>query len=64
MGASLLGPLVARRIAAAKSGDVIIAHVNQPGRAAGAGLVEGLQALKAAGVTFVRLNDVVAQEDD
>ncbi|MDP3897400.1 MAG: polysaccharide deacetylase family protein [Mesorhizobium sp.] len=61
-GGALLGAAaVERRIAAARDGDVILAHINQPGRAAGAGLVRGLIRLKASGVRFVRLKD--ADED-
>lgn len=60
-GGSLLGAATTeKRVARAKDGDVIIAHINQPAHAAGAGLVKGLLALKARGVTFVRLED--AQE--
>lgn len=63
MGASLMGAMVAKRVAAAKSGDVIIAHMNQPGRAAGEGLAEGVRSLKEAGVRFVRLNEVETRAD-
>lgn len=56
-GASLGAGAVRARIAAADDGAVIIAHVNQPGRSAGAGVAEGLRALKARGVGFVRLSD-------
>ncbi|PDQ18568.1 polysaccharide deacetylase [Mesorhizobium sanjuanii] len=57
-GGSLLGAKeTARRIAAAKDGDVIIAHINQPTHAAGEGVVQGLLALKAKGLTFVRLDE-------
>lgn len=57
-GGSLLSAgATERRVAAAKDGDVLIAHINQPSHAAGAGLVKGLLALKAKGVTFVRLDD-------
>jgi peptidoglycan/xylan/chitin deacetylase (PgdA/CDA1 family) len=57
-GGSLLGASeTARRVAAAKDGDVIIAHINQPTHAAGQGLVKGLLALKGKGMTFVRLED-------
>jgi peptidoglycan/xylan/chitin deacetylase (PgdA/CDA1 family) len=57
-GGSLLGAAVTeKRVAKAKDGDVIIAHINQPTHAAGAGLVKGLLELKARGVTFVRLQD-------
>lgn len=59
-GGSLLGAKeTERRVAAAKDGDVIIAHINQPGHAAGGGLVKGLLALKARGATFVRLEDAL-----
>lgn len=57
-GASLLAPTVARRIAAARDGDVIISHINQPTRSAGEGVAEGVLALKAKGMNFVRLKDV------
>lgn len=57
MGAALPETIVAARIAAARSGDVIIAHVNQPTRSAGAGVVAGIKALKAAGWRFVRLDE-------
>ncbi|MEI9412504.1 polysaccharide deacetylase family protein [Mesorhizobium salmacidum] len=57
-GGSLLGAKeTARRIAAAKDGDVIISHINQPTHAAGEGVVQGLLALKDKGMTFVRLDD-------
>ncbi len=57
-GGSLLSAReTARRVAAARDGDVIIAHINQPTHAAGEGLVKGLLELKARGVTFVRLDD-------
>ena len=58
MGASLSAKTVARRMAAARSGDVIIAHINQPHRPAGAGVVEGILALQQSGTRFVRLEDV------
>lgn len=60
-GGSLLGAATTeKRVASARDGDVIIAHINQPTHAAGVGLVKGLLDLKAKGVTFVRLED--AQE--
>jgi peptidoglycan/xylan/chitin deacetylase (PgdA/CDA1 family) len=62
MGASLLAGQVEKRISAAKDGDVIIAHVNQPTRVAGEGVVKGILALKQKGFRFVRLEDV--QETD
>jgi peptidoglycan/xylan/chitin deacetylase (PgdA/CDA1 family) len=56
-GARLGTAATARRIEAAHDGDVIIAHVNQPARPAGEGVVEGVLALKARGFRFVRLED-------
>ncbi len=64
-GGSLLGATeVARRLASAKDGDVIIAHINQPKHAAGEGVVKGLLALKEKGYTFVRLNDAETEGSD
>ncbi|HVK91680.1 MAG TPA: polysaccharide deacetylase family protein [Mycoplana sp.] len=58
---SLLGAKAAeRRIALARDGDVVIAHINQPAHAAGAGVAKGIMALKAKGVRFVRLADTDA----
>lgn len=59
-GASLPAATVARRIAAAKDGDVIIAHINQPKRASGAGVAEGILALKKQHVQFRLLKDMPA----
>ncbi len=57
-GGSLLGAAVAeKKIAAAKDGDVVIAHINQPTHAAGEGVARALLALKKRGVEFVRLQD-------
>ncbi|WP_244490992.1 polysaccharide deacetylase family protein [Paramesorhizobium deserti] len=61
-GATLLAPMVEKRIAAARDGDVIIAHINQPTRSAGEGVVKGILALKAKGMRFVRLNDVQSSQ--
>lgn len=61
MGASLPAATVAKRIAAARSGDVIIAHINQPGHPAGLGVVEGIRHLAASGTVFVKLDDVQTQ---
>lgn len=54
-GASLPAAMVARRLEAAKDGDVTEGHINQPRRASGAGIAEGLVALQAAGARFVGL---------
>jgi peptidoglycan/xylan/chitin deacetylase (PgdA/CDA1 family) len=57
-GGARLGETATRQnIAGAQDGDVIIAHVNQPTRPAGAGVVAGVLALKARGFVFVRLED-------
>ena len=55
-GASLPAASVAHRMASAVSGDVIIAHVNQPLRPSGAGVAAGVTALHAAGSVFARLD--------
>lgn len=54
-GATLPAAAVVKRMAAAKDGDVIIAHVNKPDRPSGAGVVQGMLALKAKGYLFVKL---------
>lgn len=58
IGASVSSEVAKARIAAAKSGDVIISHINQPKRPAGAGVIEGILALAAQGFDFVHLDDV------
>jgi peptidoglycan/xylan/chitin deacetylase (PgdA/CDA1 family) len=55
MGASLPAESVAARIRMARDGDVIIAHVNQPFRPSGAGVVAGVRHLLDQGTRFVRL---------
>jgi len=55
-GASLPAARVAQRMAAARSGDIIVAHLNQPLRPSGLGVVEGLRALQRQGTMFVRLD--------
>lgn len=62
-GASLPANAVQKRIAGAKDGDVIIAHINQPSHAAGAGVARGIVDLKNKGYRFVRLNDVETDAD-
>ena len=55
-GASASANTTASRISAAVDGDVIIAHINQPNRASGSGVVEGILNLREKGFTFVRLD--------
>ncbi len=57
-GASLPAARVAARMADARRGDVIVAHLNQPLRPSGQGVVEGLRALQRQGTNFVRLDHV------
>ena len=61
-GASLPASRVAARLQAAKSGDVIVAHINQPLRPSGAGVVEGLRVLQRQGTRFVRLDEAETTE--
>jgi peptidoglycan/xylan/chitin deacetylase (PgdA/CDA1 family) len=55
-GASLAAAAVAARIGAASRGEIIIAHVNQPRRASGAGVAAGIRALHHRGASFLRLD--------
>ena len=61
-GAILSARSARARIGRAKDGDVIIAHINQPRRPAGAGVVEGLIDLKRRGAHFFRLGDIATTE--
>ena len=64
-GGSLLGAGVTeKRIGAAKDGDVVIAHINQPTHAAGEGVAKALLSLKRRGVEFVRLSEAEDLGDD
>ncbi|KQV63783.1 polysaccharide deacetylase family protein [Rhizobium sp. Root1220] len=64
-GGSLLGAAVTeKRIAAARDGDVVISHINQPTHAAGEGVARAILDLKAKGTDFVRLQDVMDTGDD
>lgn len=58
-GASFSTPHAAFVIGNAKDGDVIVAHINQLTKPAGAGVVEGILKLKAAGFIFLRMEDGV-----
>lgn len=63
-GASLSAASVARRMADAQNGDVMIAHINQPRRSSGEGVAAGIAALRQAGVTFTRLDQTKATTND
>lgn len=62
-GASGSADAVEKSFLSAKDGDVIIAHMNQPTRPAGEGVVAGVLALKQKGYRFVRLDEVAITED-
>jgi peptidoglycan/xylan/chitin deacetylase (PgdA/CDA1 family) len=57
-GASLPARAVAARIAAAVSGAVIVAHINQPRRSSGLGVAAGVEALRRRGARFLRLDEL------
>lgn len=57
VGASLPAETVFRRISAARSGDVIISHINQPNRPSGAGVAKGIAYLLDHGFHFVKLSE-------
>lgn len=57
-GGGLLGTAATmRRMATARDGDVLLAHLNRPGRPAGLGVVNGILRLKAKGYRFVKLSN-------
>lgn len=58
-GASASTTLAEKRMNLAKGGDVIIAHVNQPDRPAGAGIAQGLIDLKKRGFIFLKLDEAL-----
>ncbi|MFI4949398.1 MAG: polysaccharide deacetylase family protein [Alphaproteobacteria bacterium] len=59
-GASLPARSVADRIANATNGEVIVAHINQPGRPSGLGVVGGIRELQRRGASFLRLDQLAA----
>ncbi len=63
-GATLLPGLTEKRISAAHNGDVILAHINQPSHASGAGVIKGILDLKQKHIRFVRLSDVPSEGSD
>jgi peptidoglycan/xylan/chitin deacetylase (PgdA/CDA1 family) len=56
-GASYSSAKAAQVIGAARDGDVIVAHINQPNKPAGIGVVQGILKLKAEGFAFLTLED-------
>jgi peptidoglycan/xylan/chitin deacetylase (PgdA/CDA1 family) len=63
LGASLGAEAVAARLAALGPGGVALAHLNQPRRAAGEGVMAGVARLRAAGATFVTLGGLEPERD-
>ncbi|WP_294913795.1 polysaccharide deacetylase family protein [Sulfuricurvum sp. UBA5598] len=57
-GATLGAEEVARRIKNARSGDIVIAHMNHPESGTRQGIIDAVSSLRAAGFEFVRLSDV------
>ncbi len=62
-GASASAQTTATRISNAVDGDVIIAHINQPNRRSGPGVVAGILALREKGFHFVRLDETEVLAD-
>jgi peptidoglycan/xylan/chitin deacetylase (PgdA/CDA1 family) len=55
-GAHLSGKASYNRMMAARDGDVLLLHINQPHRSAGQGVAEAIRDLKRKGYRFVRLD--------
>ncbi len=57
-GASLPAATVERRVSAARDGEVVIGHINQPHRPAGAGFARAITTLAGQGVEWVTLDEL------
>lgn len=57
-GATFSAPKVAQQLENARSGDIVIFHMNHPESGTREGIIEGVTKLKAQGFRFVRLSDV------
>lgn len=57
-GATFSAPKVAQQLESARSGDIVIFHMNHPESGTREGIMEGVAKLKAQGYSFVRLSDV------
>jgi len=57
-GATFSIPKVAQQLTSAKSGDIVLLHMNHPEGGTREGVIQGVQALLKEGYTFVRLSDV------
>jgi len=56
-GATWTSAHAEKAMSAAEDGDVVIAHINQPTKPAGEGVVKGILRLKAEGFNFVELDE-------
>lgn len=63
-GASLPAHSVATRIAEATNGEIIVAHINQPNRPSGLGVVAGVRNLQRRGASFRRLDQLALTDID
>ena len=57
-GATFSAPKVTQQLLSAKSGDIVIFHMNHPEGGTREGLAQGIEFLLAEGFSFVRLSDV------
>jgi len=57
-GATFSAPKVTQQLLSARSGDIILLHMNHPEGGTREGIIEGVNALLREGFTFVRLSDV------
>jgi hypothetical protein len=53
---------IVARLKAAKTGDIIIAHMNKPASASAEGLAEGLSWMIAQGFKFTTLNQSAVRD--
>ena len=58
-GATFSAEKVAHQITNAKSGDIVLLHMNHPESGTREGVKEAVEKLKAQGFRFVRLSDVI-----
>jgi len=57
-GATFSAPKVAQQLLSAKSGDIVIFHMNHPEGGTREGVAQGIEFLLTEGFSFVRLSDV------
>lgn len=57
-GATFSAPKVAQQLLGAKSGDIVLLHMNHPEGGTREGTIQGVEALLKEGFSFVRLSDV------